>query len=244
MKIIAIIPARLNSSRLPEKVLLDIGGKSMLQRVYEKLIASSVFDHVIIATDHKDVMEHCSTYSMECRITSDSHFSGTDRVAEVAESIESDIVINVQADEPFLKIQNIVILVELMKRNGVQIGTLAKGIESTEDLFDYNIVKVVKEESGRALYFSRQAIPSQRETPYRKWMDKASYFHHIGLYGFRREVLLQLTNLDVHPLEVSENLEQLRWMANGYTIHVAEVTSDSFGIDTEEDLIKARAIFK
>lgn len=241
MKITAIIPARLQSTRLPEKVLADICGQTMLQRVYQLAVSTDLFDHVIVATDSEKVMLHCIECNMRAMITSDEHVSGTDRIAEVAEMMDSDIVINIQADEPFLEASAIKSLVTLMMNENVSIGTLTKVIENTESLLDYNTVKLVKDTNNRILYFSRQAIPAHRDIPYREWLDHASYFQHIGVYGFKRKALLEITALSPSELELSEKLEQLRWLSNGYDVHSVTVNSNSFGIDTEEDLEKARA---
>jgi 3-deoxy-manno-octulosonate cytidylyltransferase (CMP-KDO synthetase) len=241
LKITAIIPARLESTRLPSKVLLDILGKTMLQRVYEMAIASELFDQVIIATDSEIIMNHCIALNMRSMITSSSHESGTDRIAEVAEMLDSDIVINIQADEPFLEKASLTALVDLMRSNDVAIGTLTKVIKSTESLLDYNTVKLVKNINDRVMYFSRQAIPAHRDIPYRKWLDDGEYFQHLGVYGFRREVLIEVASLNPTRLEQSEKLEQLRWLENGHHIFAATVASTSFGIDTEDDLERARS---
>ncbi len=240
MKIIAIIPARLKSSRLPEKVLADIAGNSMLQRVYAIALSTELFDQIIIATDSEIVMNHCIKNNMRAMITSAAHQSGTDRIAEVAEMLDSDIIINIQADEPFIEISTLEALVELMKNQDVSIGTLTKRIESTESLLDYNTVKLVKDSNNKVLYFSRQAIPAQRDIPYREWLNNGAYFQHLGVYGFKRKALLEVTSLIPTDLEKSEKLEQLRWLENGYEVFAATVKSLSFGIDTQEDLVKAR----
>lgn len=242
MKISAIIPARLESTRLPKKVLADIGGQSMIQRVYQKAIDSKLFDQVIIATDSEKVMSHCIAFNMRVMITSDQHESGTDRVAEVASMLDSEIIINIQGDEPFIEISSLEAIVHLMKNDDVYIGTLTKRIEDTESLLDYNIVKLVKDNNQKVLYFSRQAIPAQRDVPYRNWLDKGIYYQHLGLYGFKKDTLLAITSLAQSELEKSEKLEQLRWMSNGYSVHVAEVESQSFGIDSPADLEKARKL--
>lgn len=240
MKITAIIPARLESTRLPKKVLADIGGSSMLQRVYRIAISSLLFDQVIIATDSELVMDHCIENNMRSMITSVEHNSGTDRIAEVAEMLDSDIIINIQADEPFLETSTLVALVNLMKKEQVSIGTLTKKIESTESLLDYNTVKLVKNSNNKVLYFSRQAIPAHRDIPYREWLDNNEYFQHLGVYGFNRKILLEIASLAPSMLETSEKLEQLRWMDNGYDVYSTTVKSESFGIDTEEDLERAK----
>lgn len=244
MKNIAIIPARFESSRLPGKILADIGGKSMLSRVYNKACESNIFDQVIVATDHSSIIEHCNQLKMNAVLTSDTHVSGTDRIAEVAETVDADIIINIQGDEPFIETHCIQKLVDLMQNESVEIGTLYKRIKDEDAIFDYNVVKLVKDNSNKILYFSRQAIPSVRDAPYREWFTKETYYQHLGLYGFRKNTLLKLVNLDSGNLELSEKLEQLRWLENGFSIYGHEVDSHSFGIDTEEDLMKARAFYK
>lgn len=240
LNIVAIIPARLESSRLPKKVLADISGKTMLEHVYDNAVASDLFDKVLIAADHESIVDLCTSKRMNVCLTSKKHQSGTDRVAEAALSIDADIIINIQADEPFIEKSALVAIVSLLKKDEVNIGTLSKSIKSTEDLLNYNVVKLVKAKTNRVLLFSRQAIPVQRNTPYREWISRADYFHHLGIYGFKKDTLLEITKLEVDILEQSERLEQLRWLSNGYEIFVENVNSDSFGIDTEEDLQKAR----
>lgn len=241
MKITAIIPARLRSTRLPEKVLADIVGKSMLLRVYNVADTSGLFDSVIVATDSELIMDHCIANNMRVMITSTEHKSGTDRIAEVAKMLDSEIIINIQADEPFLEKSTLLALVELMANEDVSIGTLTKRIDSPEALLDYNTVKLVKDLNDKVLYFSRQAIPAHRDIPFRDWLDNTIYYQHVGVYGFKRKDLLAVTELIPGDLEESEKLEQLRWIENGYDVFCVTVKSTSFGIDTEEDLEKARA---
>lgn len=240
MKIVAVIPARLKSTRLPNKVLADIGGLSMLQRTYHAVKSTERFDQVIVATDSEEVMMHCIQHGMRAMITSEAHTSGTDRVAEVAQMIDANIIVNVQADEPFIERDTIIALVDLMATESVEIATLCKPITETETLLSYDVVKVVKDLFGKVMYFSRQAIPSVRDLPYRKWLGVQEYFQHLGIYAFRKDTLLVLSDLPPHAYETSEKLEQLRWLAHGKSIHIATVASDSFGIDTEEDLDRAR----
>ena len=241
VKITALIPARLLSTRLPKKVLADIGGKSMLQRIYAIAQSTKLFDQVIVATDSELVMNHCIENNMRAMITSAAHQSGTDRIAEVAEMLDSEIIINIQADEPFLEKSSLEALVKLMKKDDVSIGTLTKRIESTETLLDYNTVKLVKDINHKVLYFSRQAIPAHRDIPFRDWSANTAYFQHLGVYGFKRKTLLEVSALSPSTLELTEKLEQLRWLENGYDVYSATVKSTSFGIDTVEDLERARA---
>jgi len=242
--VIAIIPARLQSTRLPGKVLLEIAGSSILQRVYAKAEAAQVFDEVLVATDSTEVMDHCARHGMNACMTEPTHTTGTDRIAEAAMTRAHDIVINIQGDEPFIEEQNIVALVNLLKRSEVTIGTLCKSIETSDTLFDYNAVKLVKNGKDEVLYFSRQAIPTQRDRPYRDWLSFGKYYKHLGLYGFRRDTLKEIVALPVSALERAEKLEQLRWLENGYKVHCAVVQSESIGIDTPEDLDKARAYYR
>lgn len=244
MKIIAIIPARFESHRLPGKVLKEIAGQSILYRVYQKAIKSAAFDKVIVATDHQYIVEHCVTHQMNVQLTSGHHISGTDRIAEIAENIEADIVINIQGDEPFIEIECLQSLAALMKNDKVEIATLCKKITDESSLFDFNVVKLVKDFEDKVLYFSRQAIPAHRDLPFRQWISASDYYQHLGLYGFKKQTLLELVRLNPSSLELSEKLEQLRWLQNGFEIYCNEVISDSFGIDTQDDLDKARIIYK
>ncbi|MFT4534701.1 MAG: 3-deoxy-manno-octulosonate cytidylyltransferase (CMP-KDO synthetase) [Saprospiraceae bacterium] len=241
VKITAIIPARLQSTRLPKKVLAEIAGKSMLQRIYKIAESTKLFDQVIIATDSEIVMNHCIERNMRAKITSEAHKSGTDRIAEITGMLDSDIIINIQADEPFLEKSSLRALVELMKKEDVSIGTLTKRIDSIESLLDYNTVKLVKDINNKVLYFSRQAIPAHRDMPFRDWLTDVAYFQHLGVYGFKRNALLEVSSLSPSILEMTEKLEQLRWIENGYDVYATTVESTSFGIDTEEDLERARA---
>ena len=242
MKTIAIIPARFESQRLPGKVLKDLDGQSILQRVYKQALEANVFNEIFVATDNDIVKLHCLEHQMLVVDTRSDHISGTDRIAEVAKSNDADVVINIQGDEPFIEVENIKTLVDLMKEPEVKIGTLYKKMNNPESLFDYNTVKLVRDHRDKILYFSRQAVPAQRDIPYKKWMNQTSYFQHIGLYGFKRETLLEIVDLPASNLENLEKLEQLRWLENGYDIFGKEVVSSSFGIDTEEDLDRARML--
>ena len=244
MKIAAIIPARYESTRLPGKVLLEIQGKSILQRVYEQVKKVDAVDLVKVATDTDKIANHCREKDMQYIMTSSAHQSGTDRVAEAANSLDADIIINVQGDEPFIEPSAINSLVELMRQDNVHIGTLCKKIVDENRIFDYNTVKLVMDKHAKVLYFSRQAIPAIRDKAYSEWITQRPYFQHLGIYGFRKDTLLNITQLNMSELERTEKLEQLRWLENGYSVHCRVVQSDSFGIDTEEDLKSARAIYK
>lgn len=244
MKVVAIIPARFESTRLPEKMLKEIAGQSILYRVFQQALKANVFDDIIVATDHKVIFDHCTSHNVNVEMTSSEHISGTDRIAEVGIKIDADIFLNIQGDEPFIEVECIQSLVALLKKENVLIGTLCKKIIDETSVFDYNIVKLVRDINDKVLYFSRQAIPCHREIPYREWHKMSTYYQHLGLYGFKRKALLEIVKLKPSELELSEKLEQLRWLENGYSIHCKEVKSNSFGIDTQEDLDKARANYK
>lgn len=241
MKTLGIIPARLNSSRLPGKVLIDIEGKSMIQRVYEQAIQSKLLSKVIIAADDPKVYAHCEAFG-EVMMTKADHQSGTDRCAEVASKMaDFEIVINIQGDEPFISPNQIDRLASVFQNNKIGIATLIKATNSLEEIKDPNTVKVVKGNNNQALYFSRAAIPFQRNSEEQR---ANQYFKHIGMYGYRRSVLLELSKLQMGVLEQIEKLEQLRWMENGFSIHTIETELETLSIDTEEDLEKARDRFR
>ncbi|KXK39845.1 MAG: 3-deoxy-manno-octulosonate cytidylyltransferase [Saprospiraceae bacterium] len=239
MKTAIIIPARLASTRLPEKPLADIFGKSLIQWVY--LQASKVKDvDVIVATDHEKIYDHVAEFGGRVVMTDPGHLSGTDRIAEVARELTHDIIINLQGDEPLIDPRQISDLIRMMHSDKVDISTQCNRIQDEESLFDYNVVKVVKDHHDRALYFSRQAIPAFRDKRYSEWLPNAIYFRHIGIYGFKRRVLLQLTGLPPSELEKAESLEQLRWLENGYSIYCSETSYTSIGVDTIDDLERVR----
>jgi len=244
MSVVIVIPARLDSSRLPQKPLADIFGKSLIMRVYERASLVKSADDVIVATDHQLIFDHVQNAGGKVILTSPNHVSGTDRVAEVANMIEADIIINVQGDEPLINPNQIEDLIRSFDDEKVCIATQKQLLDLHDDLLNYNIVKVVCNLKNEALYFSRQAIPAFRDLPYREWQSNYNYFRHIGLYGFRKNTLKEITSLPKSPLENTESLEQLRWLDNGYTIHCFETKYDSIGVDTEEDLVKVRKIFK
>ena len=242
MKVSVVIPARLASTRLPEKALADIFGISMIMRVYKQVMQASLVHEVIIATDHKKIFDHVSRHGGNVVMTSDIHTSGTDRIGEVALQLNSDIIINVQGDEPLINPIQINELVSFMQDRKVMIATQCQKITQPDVLFDYNVVKVVRDKNDKALYFSRQAVPAFRDDSYAKWIEKSDYYRHIGMYGFDREVLLQLNKLPQSTYEKAESLEQLRWLQNGYDIYCIETQHKSIGVDTEDDLEKVREL--
>jgi len=237
MKVIGIIPARYASSRFPGKPLVDIGGKSMIQRVYEQVKNTSCLHEVIVATDDDRIAEHVKSFAGNVIMTASSHQSGTDRCAEVIAKVSGfDIVINIQGDEPFINPLQIELLASCFDKEETQIATLVKKIHTEDELFNVNIPKVVRNIAGQAIYFSRQTIPYLRGIEQKNWLSKHNYFKHIGIYGYRTDVLKELTQLPISILEETEALEQLRWIEHGYTIQTAETEHETIAVDTQEDL--------
>jgi 3-deoxy-manno-octulosonate cytidylyltransferase (CMP-KDO synthetase) len=245
MKILGIIPARYASTRFPGKPLALIDGKSMIRRVYEQCQECRDLSRIIVATDSKAIMTHVAGFGGEVVMTSDKHQSGTDRCAEVMEKIRTartyikpDAVINVQGDEPFIEPAQISEVVRAFKDESVMVATLAKKITTLEDLLDPNVVKVAFARDHRALYFSRSPIPYLRNHPREEWLANGTFFRHVGIYGYRPDVLDQLVKLPASALEESESLEQLRWLDAGCEITVGETDFETFAIDSPADLLK------
>ncbi len=241
---LGIIPARFASSRFPGKPLVDILGKTMIQRVYEQASQASQLDAIVVATDDERIFSHVQSFGGNVVMTSPTHLSGTDRCAEVTQQVEYsrfEIIANIQGDEPFLQPAQVDLAVNFLvsQPSGVSISTLLKKIENPADLFNPNVVKAVFDKAGNALYFSRQPVPFLREVAPENWLSQGEFFKHIGLYVFRREALLEISKLPPSRLELAESLEQLRWLENGYKIGVAVTEMETFGIDTPEDLAKA-----
>lgn len=236
MRILGVIPARFASTRFPGKPLADIAGKSMIQRVYEQCLKSNSLDKLLVATDDERIATHVRGFG-EVVMTSSTHPSGTDRCREASQlSGETfDYVINIQGDEPFIDPSQIDLLANLLDGK-TELATLAKKIEDEEQIHDPNVVKVVTDVHGTALYFSRNPVPYQRSSNGKPWVELHSYYKHIGIYAYRTDVLDRITQLPVSPLERSESLEQLRWLENGYRIRVANTELETRGIDTPEDL--------
>jgi 3-deoxy-manno-octulosonate cytidylyltransferase (CMP-KDO synthetase) len=239
-----IIPARYASSRFPGKPLANIGNKSMIQRVYEQ--AAKSISHVYVATDDMRIFDAVLRFGGKAVMTSTDHQSGTDRCAEAADLIAGetgrkiDIVINIQGDEPFIKPEQIDLVKECFTNESVQIATLVRKTEPGEDIFNPNQPKVVLNTYGDAIYFSRAAIPFIREAEKSEWTRKSIFYKHIGLYGYRTEILKQITRLARSPLEIAESLEQNRWIENGFRIRTAVTIWESIGIDTPEDMERAK----
>jgi 3-deoxy-manno-octulosonate cytidylyltransferase (CMP-KDO synthetase) len=239
MNILGIIPARYASTRFPGKPLVDISGKTMIQRVYEQAKKCSSFADVVVATDDDRIFDHVLGFDGKAVMTSTEHQSGTDRCAEVASKHpEYDIIINIQGDEPYIDPEQITKLAACFNDSGTQIATLVKKIHSVEELHNANSPKVLINKLSEAIYFSRSPLPHIRGQEPQNWLNYYTYFKHIGIYGYRADILQQITKLPVSPLEKAESLEQLRWIENGYKIKVAETELETVAVDTPEDLNK------
>jgi 3-deoxy-manno-octulosonate cytidylyltransferase (CMP-KDO synthetase) len=247
--VIVVIPARLNSSRLPEKVILDICGKPMVQYVYELAMKSKNVHTVYIATDSQKVKEICESFTNNIIITSSKHQSGTDRIAEAIKDIDCNYIINIQGDEPLLDSKLIDQLATSLKKDNLSMVSAMHKIENTTELKSINSVKVTIDKNGDALYFSRSIIPNDRDNlksilSSEKIPLQFNFYKHIGIYGYSKEFLLKYSLLNQTPLEVSEKLEQLRVLENGYKIRMIKTDYKPIGVDTQEDLEKVREIIK
>jgi len=244
--VVGVIPARYASQRLPGKPLVDLLGKPMIQHVYERSVKATLLNQVIVATDDRRIADAVRSFGGEVMMTSADITSGSDRVAAVARQVQGDVFVNVQGDEPLIAPEMIdeAIRVVLDDQNA-GIGTLAKKIESPEDLVNPSVVKVVVGNDSYALYFSRSPIPFMRDVADRtKWHDHQAFFKHIGIYVFRRESLLQYGELLESPLERAERLEQLRILENGFRIKVGFTSYDSIPIDTERDVERILSLLR
>ena len=237
MKAIAVIPARLASTRLPRKMLREIAGETLLARTYNAVRACSRLERVIIATDSDEILQIARQNGWDAQLTSAAHRNGTERVHEVSASMAPDVYVNVQGDEPLIRPEHIASLLELMEDPGVQVGTL-KTPAAADDIANPNAVKVVTDVTGRALYFSRATIPFDRDRIGQR------YFTHLGIYVYRKAALDRYCALPESPLERSERLEQLRFLENGISIQVAETPYGTLRVDTEEDLQRAERVLR
>ena len=235
MKVIAIIPARLASTRLPRKMLREIHGRPLAVWVYQAVRSSHALDDVIVATDSEEILDACKKHACHARMTSSKHRSGTERVHEISQSVDADVYLNVQGDEPMIQAAHIDALVELMLTQdaNIPVGTLRTPATS-EDIANPNAVKVVTDLNNRALYFSRSTIPFDRDG------SQPRYFKHLGIYAYRKSALERFVTLPESSLERAERLEQLRFLENGIPIYAAETPYDSIGVDTEEDFAQVR----
>jgi 3-deoxy-manno-octulosonate cytidylyltransferase (CMP-KDO synthetase) len=235
MDAIAVIPARLASTRLPRKMLREINGKPLIGVVYEAVRSSPLLADVIVATDSNEILEVCRRHGWKAQTTSGAHRSGTERVHEISGRVSADVYVNVQGDEPLTRLEHIRALLDVMKDPEVQVGTVMTPAAGA-DISNPNAVKVVTDSRGRALYFSRATIPFDRDGA------RPPYFKHLGLYAYRKAALDRFVALPESLLEKSERLEQLRFLENGISIFVAETAYDTVGVDTEEDLRRATEI--
>ena len=245
LKFVAIIPARFASTRFEGKPLVDIGGKTMIQRVYEQV--SKVLKDVYVATDDQRIFDNVVSFGGKAIMTSNQHRSGTDRCYEAFTKLTEkfDVVLNVQGDEPFIQPKQIEELKKCFEDEKTEIATLVKTItekDGIDVLLNPNIPKVVIDNQNNALYFSRSPIPFNRGVEKSEWLLQHVYYKHIGIYAYRSEVLSQITTLPQSKLEIAESLEQLRWLENGYCIKVGFTDIETVGIDTPEDLEKAKAL--
>ncbi|OAV45319.1 3-deoxy-manno-octulosonate cytidylyltransferase [Lewinella sp. 4G2] len=243
--VLAVIPARWASTRFPGKPLAQIGDKAMVDHVYDRVSANRKVDVTVVATDDQRIYDHVASRGGTVMMTKANHKTGTDRVAEVALAYPAaTVVINVQGDEPFVAQEQIDKIVEAFEEQSVDIATLAHPIDDEASLLSPNVVKVVRTRSGKALYFSRHAIPFLRDQPVGRWLRQCRHLQHIGIYAFRAEALRTATMLSIGFLEQDESLEQLRWLENDLVIHVGVTDQKSFGVDVPNDLERANATWR
>lgn len=242
MKFIAIIPARYASTRFPGKPLADMNGSPMIQRVYEQV--KKAIDDVWVATDDERIYNTVTSFGGKAVMTSPDHKSGTDRIQEAYTKIngEFDVIINVQGDEPFIQAEQIEALKNCFDSREVELATLVKPFKKEDGfdtLFNANSPKVVINKKNEAIYFSRSIVPYIRDAHHTEWLDKHTFYKHIGMYAYRSDVLKEITQLPQSVLEKAESLEQLRWIENGYKIRVGYTDVETIGIDTPEDMERA-----
>ncbi len=246
MKILGVIPARYASTRFPGKPLADLLGKSMVQRVYLQCRKSKLLSHIVIATDHPLIADHVKSFGGDVALTGEQHPSGTDRCQEALQLQPEpyDFVVNIQGDEPFIDPKQIDILCASLDPQ-TELATLIQKITTLQQLLSPHEAKVVLNEHGEAMYFSRSPIPYIQKAEMKDWLEKAIFYRHVGLYAYRKDVLAKITKLPVSALEQAESLEQLRWLENGFKIKTVETESEEgLCIDTPEDLEKAIAYLR
>lgn len=243
MKVLGIIPARYASTRFPGKPLADIGGKMMVQRVFEQ--SRKGLEHVVVATDDKRIIEAVEKFGGNAVMTSKKHQNGTDRCAEALinyqekTGIEFEVVINIQGDEPFIQPEQLLKVKSCFEKKTTQIATLVKPINNSEDIFSEKEAKVVLNSKNEVIYFSRAPIPYLMKVKnHKEWVTRNRFYKHIGIYGYRAEILHKITQLPPTPLEIAESLEQLRWIEHGYKIKVEFTEFESVSVDTPKDLKK------
>ena len=238
-KVIAVIPARYNSTRFPGKMMEILGNRTIITTTYQNVLETGLFDEVFVATDSELIFDEISKNGGKAVMTGE-HETGSDRIAEAVQNIDCDIVINVQGDEPFLKKEPLKQLIDVFYKDDkkkISLASLKIQLRESEEIRNANNVKVITDNNGFALYFSRSVIPFQRELSY-----DVTYYKHIGVYAFRKEALLKFSSLEMTPLEISEKLEQLRYLENGMKIKMVETDFVGIGIDTPEDLEKAKKL--
>lgn len=246
MKILGVIPARFASSRFPGKPLADLLGKSMVQRVYLQCRKSKKLTDLVVATDHQKIYDHVIEFGGKAVLTSEHHPSGTDRCCEAmeAQTEKFDFVVNIQGDEPFIDPHQIDLLCGTLDPT-TELATLIQKIKTLDQILSLGEAKVVINTSHEAMYFSRSPIPFVQKTDQKEWLQKTTFYRHVGLYAYRNDILKKITKLPVSLLEKAESLEQLRWIENGFRIKTVETDiEDGMCIDTPEDLEKARAYMK
>lgn len=247
MNILGIIPARYGSTRFEGKPLALINGKLMIQRVYEQTKKADKLSEVVVATDDERIFNAVLGFGGKAVMTSTNHKSGTDRCCEVVEKIGEgfDAVINIQGDEPYINPLQINQIAELISDKDTPLASLCKPIRDYDELMSHNAVKVVFDKDGKAMYFSRYAIPFMRnENNDKIWLDERTFYKHIGIYAYKTNVLKEVAALPQSGLELAESLEQLRWLENGYTVRMGVTEFESYSVDVPEDIIKIEKIFK
>lgn len=237
MRTIAVIPARYAATRFPGKLMQLLGGKTIIRHTYENTVATGLFDQVLVATDSELIFHEIHACGGHARMSLRSHESGSDRIAEAVADLDVDVIVNVQGDEPFIRKKPLADLLDAFSEQETMVASLMQKMESAEDISNPNIVKVTTDIRGYALYFSRSVIPYPRDPN-----AKPDYYRHIGVYGFRKEALMAFTKWPASVLENSEKLEQLRYLENGVRIRMVETSFTGLGIDTPEDLEKARGL--
>lgn len=239
MKVIAVIPARYNSTRFPGKLMEILGDRTVINTTYQNVVDTGLFDDVFVATDSELIFDEISKNGGKAVMTGE-HETGSDRIAEAVQNINCDIIINVQGDEPFLKKEPLKQLIDVFSNDDkkeISLASLKIQLKESEEIQNPNNVKVIKDNNEFALYFSRSVIPFHRELAY-----DVKYYKHIGVYAFRKEALIKFSSLEMTPLEISEKLEQLRYLENGMKIKLVETDFIGVGIDTPEDLDKAKKL--
>ena len=238
-KTIAVIPARYNSTRFPGKLMEVLGDKTIITTTYQNVVETGLFDEVFVATDSEMIFDEITRNGGKAVMTG-QHETGSDRIAEAVQNIDCDIVINVQGDEPFLKKEPLKQLIDVFtndEKKEISLASLKIQLKESEEIQNPNNVKVITDNKGFALYFSRSVIPFHRDLDF-----EVKYYKHIGVYAFRKEALIKFSSLEMTPMEISEKLEQLRYLENGMKIRLVETDFVGIGIDTPEDLEKAKTL--